>query len=200
MKVFILILCGLSWSFILGIWAQEESKEDPAHNALRAMRDEMLKALESKDIATLAKHLHPNVVYTNSADVYKGKDAVQIYFEEMLKNKVKVLKVNFKPEALTELFGEDTGICYGTSVDEYEMVDGVKYTLNIRWTCTLVKELGETEEGDRWLVASFHYSANIFDNPLMKDLQQKFIFSLGGIGVAFFVALILGLIVGKSKK
>jgi len=38
--------------------------EDPAHNELRALRDDVLDAFNKKDLDRLLGHVHPNVVVT----------------------------------------------------------------------------------------------------------------------------------------
>ena len=45
------------------------------------------------------------------------------------------------------------------------------------------------KRGDRWLIASFHYSTNVFENPILDRYRSMYV----PIGAA---ALVAGLIVG----
>jgi hypothetical protein len=60
-----------------------------------------------------------------------------------------------------------------------------------RWTATLVKENGH------WLLASYHVSANLLDNPLINAAKSGLYLAAG---VALAAGLVLGLLVGKRKK
>src|SRR5207237_1068932 len=92
--------------------SNELSKEDPAHNELRALRDAMKEAFNKKDIDALLKHLHPDVIVTwQNGEVSKGPGAVREYYKRMLVGNNSVLvDVQADPEVtdLSLLFGEPT--------------------------------------------------------------------------------------------
>ena len=66
----------------------------------------------------------------------------------------------------------------------------MKFDVTARWTGTLVRKDG------RWLVAAFHYSTNMFDNPVL-DSQRKYLL-LGGAGAALLLGLV-GWFVGRRS-
>ena len=175
----------------LRVHAQDEA----AHNELRQLKTTMEKALNARDLDTIVAHVHPGVVFTTmNGDVCRGPQQIRAYFEKMLTapgHIVKDVKVSFEVDQLTTLYGGDTGVAYGSSKDHYELTDGQKLDINGRWTCTMVKN------GDRWVIAAFHYSANVFSNPIV-DRYKAAIWQAGiAAGV---IALIVGFVLGRMLR
>jgi uncharacterized protein (TIGR02246 family) len=162
-------------------------QDEATHNALRQLKTTMETALNKRDLDTIVANVHPSVVFTTmNGDVCRGPQQIRAYFDKMLRapgHIVKDVKVSFEVDELTTLYGGDTGVAYGSSKDHYELTDGKTFDINGRWTCTMVKN------GDRWVVAAFHYSADVFRNPIVDRLKA----AIWQIGIG---ALILGLIVG----
>ena len=167
------------------------AQDEATHNALRQLKATMEKALNERDLNAIVANVDPNVVFTTmNGDVCRGPEQIRAYFDKMLNapgHIVKDVKVAFEVDQLTTLYGGDTGVAYGSSKDHYELTDGKTFDINGRWTCTMVKN------GDRWVVAAFHYSANVFDNPILDRYNR--ILKQGGIvlGVA---ALLIGFGIG----
>ncbi|HYI12878.1 MAG TPA: nuclear transport factor 2 family protein [Thermoanaerobaculia bacterium] len=161
------------------------------HNALRQLKATMEKALNERDLDTIVANVDPNVVFTTmNGDVCRGPNEIRAYFDKMLRapgHIVKDVKVSFEVDRLTTLYGGDTGIAVGSSKDHYELNDGQTFDIAGRWTCTMVRS------GDRWVVSAFHYSADIFRNPIV-DRYKKAITQAGA--AAGMAALVIGLVVG----
>lgn len=178
---------------------QAQEPDAATHDALRQLKATMEKALNERDLDTIVANVDPNVVFTTmNGDVCRGPEQIRAYFAKMLTapgHIVKDVKVSFDVDALTTLYGGDTGvatgIATGSSKDHYELTNGDTFDINGRWTCTMVKS------GDRWVIAAFHYSANVFDNPVL-DRYRKAMWMVG-IGAAL-VALIVGLFLGRLLK
>ena len=174
--------------------AQEPPTQEPdaeVHNALRQLKATMEKAMNERDLDTIVAHVDPNVVFTTmNGDVCRGPQQIGAYFDKMLRapgHIVKDVKVSFEVDQLTTLYGGDTGIATGSSKDHYELTDGKTFDINGRWTCTMIRS------GDRWVIAAFHYSANVFDNPILGEYKAAITKVGAGAGVA---ALVIGLIAG----
>lgn len=165
--------------------------DEAVHNALRALKATMSKALNERDLDTLVANVDPNVVFTTmNGDVCRGPEEIRAYFDKMMNapgHVVKNVTVSFEADALTTLHGGDTGIAYGSSKDRYELMDGQTFDIRGRWSCTMVRS------GDRWLIASFHYSANVFDNPILAKVKSYI--TRVGIGAAVG-GLLVGLLIG----
>ncbi len=185
----ILLVC-----FAVPSYAQVQDDE-AVHNALRQLKTTMEKAMNARDLDTIVANVHPDVVFTTmNGDVCRGPQQIRAYFDKMLTGPnhiVKDVKVSFNVDELTTLYGGDAGVAYGSSKDHYELTDGDTFDINGRWTCTMVKS------GDRWVIAAFHYSADVFRNPIV-DRYKTAIWQVG-IGAAA-IALIVGFLLGRMRR
>ena len=159
--------------------------EDPVHNELRALRDGLLAATNKGDVDAMLGFCHPNIRFTTpDGRLHRGHDGVRKYLDEMMKGPnayVKSFKADVNVDELTLLYGDDTGIATGTSVDQFEVAGGNKFQLTDRWSATLVKEDG------KWLVADYHTATSVFDNPLL-NLARRSVYWAGGIGLVLGLA------------
>ena len=182
-------------AFVLILPLHAQPHDQAAHDALRQLKTTMEKALNARDLDTIVANVDPNVVFTTmNGDVCRGPQQIRTYFDRMLtapNHIVKDVKVSFDVDQLTTLYGGDTGVAYGSSKDHYELTDGKTFDIRGRWTCTMVKS------GNRWVIASFHYSANVFENPIV-DRYKAAIWQVG-IGAAA-LALIAGLLLGRMLR
>jgi ketosteroid isomerase-like protein len=167
--------------------------EPPEHAALRMLRGRLLESVNKMDVDGILENLHPNVVVTwQNAEVSRGHQGVRDYLARMTGGAnpiVRSFKTDVNVDELTVLYGENTGIAFGSSTDRFDLTGGLDFTLNGRWTATLIKDKG------RWLVASMHASTNLFDNPLL-NIAKKAVYI--GVPASFLVALAIGLFVGRS--
>jgi len=191
MKIVRIILVLLAACPVFGLRAQTPAApEDPDHAEIRAMRDHVIDALNKGDIEAALQYAHPKIVLTAlNAEVCRGREGVKAYFDRMMtgpKRIVKSFQIDLKPDDLTILYGGDTGVSWGDSLNHYVLTDGLKFDANARWTCTLVKEDG------KWLIAGFHTSVNIFDNPILNMAKHSLYWALAGIPVVLVVGFALG--------
>lgn len=181
-----------------------KAPENPAHGELRKLRDQMQTAMNSRDIEGLLAGVTEDVVFsTMNGDVVRGKDAIREYFAKMMDGPdamVKSLSTNFEADDLTLLFGgslgepENAGVAFGHSKDSYVLRDGSKFEVEPRWTATMIRE------PDGWKVASFHYSVNVFDNPVLNKVTSLAKTATVGAGVGgLFLGLLLGYLLGRRK-
>lgn len=167
-----------------------ESDEEQTHGELRALADRALEALNSGNLEQLLAHADERVVFTAmNNDVAYGRTELRAYFEKMLKGPdapVREFRTSLEVDRLTQLYGNDQGgTAAGTSRSFYRLKDGSCFNIDNRWTATVVKVDGE------WKVATFHSSANLFDNPLLKLATKS---SVWGAGAAAVAGFLLGLV------
>lgn len=192
-------LLRLALASVLGLTtlapAFAQQPDAAVHDELRRLKATMTKALNERDINTIVANVDPNVVFTTmNGDVCKGPQQIRAYFDKMLNapgHIVKDVKVSFEADALTTLYGGTTGVAYGSSKDHYELTNGQTFDINGRWTCTMVKS------GDRWVIAAFHYSANIFDNPILARLRSM---AISAAVAGAVLALVIGLLIGRRMR
>jgi ketosteroid isomerase-like protein len=173
-------------------WTVPAWSQPAIHDALRALRGRLVTAMNKNDIDGILAELHPNVVVTwQNAEVSRGPAGVRAYLERMTKGPNPIVRgyhADINVDDLTTLYGENTGVAYGSSVENFDLAGGQSFTLHGRWSATMVRENG------RWLLASVHASSNLFDNPLL-NATKKFLYL--GIAVSFLVALLIGGFVGR---
>lgn len=166
-----------------------DALQDSVHNEIRAIRDEILAAIDKGDFDAIVPHLHPNVVFTPMNNkVCRGPEEVRAYFNRMLKGPDAVLKsvrFDMKVDRLTDLYG-DTGLAFGDSDAVYTLNSGIAFPVKTRWTCALVRQDG------RFKIAAFQAAPDAFDNPIL--LQKTRAASLKGGGIGAVVGLLVGMI------
>ncbi|MEX0642282.1 MAG: nuclear transport factor 2 family protein, partial [Pirellulales bacterium] len=153
------------------------SAEDSVHNELRAVRDGMIDAFNKGDFDRLTQYMRPDAVITwQNAEVTRSREEARKYYERMLVGPdaiVEKLTVDLKVDELAVIHGGDTAIATGTLGDHYKLRDGREFTMNSRWSATVVKE------GDRWQLACAHCSVNAFDNEILRSVMYKVIIYVG---------------------
>ncbi|MEO5916557.1 MAG: nuclear transport factor 2 family protein [Luteolibacter sp.] len=165
--------------------------EDLAHAELRALRTEVIDAIVKGDIDSVIQHVHPDVVVTwQNSEVCRGRQGLKDFFEKTGRDSFKGYKVPPTPDELTILHGGDTGISFGETVANYKLL-GKDYELKSRWTATLVKVDG------KWLLAAYHISMNVLDNPLLNTAKNAL---YAAAGIALAVGIAIGVILGKRRN
>jgi ketosteroid isomerase-like protein len=171
---------------------ENKSKENPAHEELRALRMGLVEAIKKNDIDDLLTYLDPDVVVIwQNGEVSRKPDGVKAYYERMMKGPQRVvdsLTIDPTVDELTHLYG-DTGVAFGSSKDHYKLADGKDFELLSHWTATVVKKDGT------WKIAAFHSSANMFDNAVLRLAVFRVSSWTGGI--ALIVGLVVGVVLAK---
>ncbi len=166
---------------------QPTPAENPNHQELRQMRDELLAAMNKGDMEGTLKYLTTNVVITwQNAEVSRGHDGVRAYYNRVMTGPGRIVdgfNCNISADELTALYGDNMGICFGSSDEHYKLANGKDLNVKGRWTATLVKENGH------WLVASLHCSTDLFDNPIL-NLTKK------AAWIAAVLSLVVGILIG----
>jgi ketosteroid isomerase-like protein len=168
--------------------------EDPAHAELRALRKNLVEAINGNHLDQLLDLLDEDVVVTfMNAEVGRKPAGVKAYYERMMNGPNKIVQsITIDPtvDELTHLYG-NTGVAFGSSKDHFKLTDGRDFVSETRWTGTLVKKDG------KWKVASFHASANAFDNPILWIAVKKTAMWAGI--AAGLVGLVLGWAIGRRR-
>lgn len=171
-----------------------QQAEDPAHAELRTLRDNLVDAVNKKDVEALLRQLHPDVVVTwQNAEVSRRPEGVRAYLARMLEGPDRIVDeftTSVAVDELTILHGGDAGISFGTSRDHFKLRSGQSFDLNSRWSATVVRHDG------RWVVAAFHASVNLFDNPLLAGAQKL---ALGGASAALIAGIAVGYVLGRRR-
>jgi ketosteroid isomerase-like protein len=167
----------------------EKKESDKLHDELRDLKKGLTEAVLKKDVEKQLTFVTKDVVVTwQNGDVVKGHDGLKKFLDKGAESKMfQGYSKEPEPTDLTILYGDDTGISYGTSVGKYTVL-GQNIELKNYWTATLVKEEGN------WKISSYHVSGNLLDNPLLNAAKQYLYWVGGG---ALVVGLLLGFLVGR---
>ncbi len=188
------IFLALALSNLISAAANTNSLE-ATHNELRALRDGLMDAINKGDIDRELPYLTTNVVVTwHNAEVSRGREGVRDYYNRMMNGPNKLVAdfhAEINVDELTILYGENTGISFGSSVEHFKLTNGRSFDLKGRWTVTMVKQDG------RWLIASLHVSTNIFDNAML-DMAKTY--AIRVVCIAVVVSAILGWLIGRRRK
>jgi ketosteroid isomerase-like protein len=138
------------------------------------------------------------VVTWQNAEVSRGREGVRAYLTRMTSGPDRIVarfQTNPTVDELTILYGGDTGIAFGRSSDRFELTDGMNFELTGRWSAALIRE------NERWLVASFHASANLFDNPVLSLATRYTVWiGVGGLVAGALLALAATAVLRKSQR
>jgi hypothetical protein len=189
------ILLTLALSCLASSAQNTNSAVEATHNELRALRDGLMDAVNKGDIERELTYLTTNVVVTwHNAEVSRGREGVRDYYNRLTSGPNKMVdkfSAEINVDELTILYGKNTGIAFGSSVEHFKLTNGRSFDLRGRWTITMVKENGQ------WLIASLHVSTNIFDN-VMLDMVKKY--AVYAACIAFAVGGFLGWLIGRRRK
>ena len=195
-----ILLAALLVTCVSSPMAAQESPEtpveDPIHDELRALREKAVKAFKDKDIDSLLECLHRDVVVTlQNAEVCEGHEEVRAFHVRMSEGEdrsVQSQETDFKVDDLSIIYGEDAAVARGSIQDDFKLTAGLEFQLQSRWSATLVKE------DDKWLVASFHASTNMFENGVSDVMLKWNSIKVGGL--ALLAGIVLTAVVSKLRK
>ncbi len=183
----------------------EAGDSQAIHDSIRGLRDRLLQAVNDRNVEGLLESLHPDVVLTaqdgSLLKTMRGHEGVREYMERLLTGPnpgVKSLKVNATVDELTILHGDDTGVAFGSSADNYELASGSTFTLDTRWTATVVRTEGQ------WKLAALQVSSNPFENPFVSALRSALTWTalvagIVGLAAGLLISIILRRVVGMPR-
>lgn len=171
-------------------------EEAATHEALRALRDRLVAGVNDKNPDAILADLDDDILFTAmNNEVVHGKDEARAYYAKMLVGSQRIVKdmsLTVEVDDLSILLADgEVALAAGSSLADFDMMVGDRFQVPLRWTATLRK----TESG--WKVAAIHFSANMFDNPLMSGFQTFAYALAGGLLV---IGLVIGWLVGRRRK
>jgi ketosteroid isomerase-like protein len=159
---------------------------------LLALRTGLVDAFNRRDMDRMLALLEDSIVVTwQNGEVSRGKEEIRRYYDRMMVGKDRIVdSVSFNPVVEGRHVFGTTSLAYGNLNDDFTTTDGMHLPMHSRWTASAVRS------GDGWRLASFHASANVFDNPVTQITQRRTAYTVGGI--ALVIGLVLGALLGRS--
>jgi len=173
--------------------ASTQITTDQSTSGLDHLREALSDAYNRGDIEGMIRYLDPDVVIIfPDASVSKGRDGFRDYYYRMLHAPDhRVASFSAEPVTESRTVHNDVGLSYGYMNDKYVLTDGQSFSLNSRFTVTLLKSPDGPAETEGWMIRSFHSSADTFDNAIL-ELAARRAFQRAGIG-GLAVGTLLGL-------
>jgi len=79
-------------------------------------------------------------------------------------------------------YTDSVAVAFGELNSTYKLKTGKSIDLVTQWTTTVVKE------GDKWGIASLHFSNNLFDNPILNASKRSiWLFAIAGLILGMFL-------------
>jgi ketosteroid isomerase-like protein len=176
--------------------AQTPPANATLHAELRALRDRAVDAVNKRDSDALMKELDQNIVFTAmNNEVVHGIAEAKSYYQRMMVGAGRIvddMKMTIETDRLSDLYeNNNVAIAAGSSNVHFKLATGTEFDVPLRWSATVRRADG------KWLLVNLHFSANMFDNPLLATLQS----SMKWVGLACgLVALLIGFFAGRWSR
>ena len=158
-------------------WAQQPDPRADDRKELRAMLAEFEAAINAQNIERMVAQMDDNVtVIWLNAEVSRGKDEVRAYYGRMVGHDKAILKKYLTKATIgapAKFYG-DVAIADGSAADEFYPIARGFFTLDSRWSSTMVKNAGA------WKIVSLHLSSNVFNNPLLDEIKADIVKAAAG--------------------
>lgn len=189
------LLLGSPQIVALGEDTEPSGGNQATHEELRTLRDGLEAGYKTRNIEALLEHVHENVVITwQNGERSRGHAGLRAFHDRMFSGDqpvVQSLTSQLTVDELSVFHGPDTAVAFGRLDETYLLTSGDEFSLESQWTATCTRVDG------RWLIASFHVSTNLFDNPLLTAASAWIYKAAALSGV---LALLIGLLVGRQLK
>jgi ketosteroid isomerase-like protein len=176
--------------------ARSSPPDETLHNELRALKDRAVAAVNKRDSDALMKELDPNIAFTAmNNEVVHGIADAKAYYQKMLVGAGRIVEdmsLTAEPDRPADLYeGGTVAVATGTSNAHFKLAVGTEFDVPLRWTATLRRS------SDKWAIAGMHFSANMFENPILSTLERSTKWIAIGVGI---VALLVGFTFGRWSR
>lgn len=168
-------------------------QEEQLSQELLDVKEGLTKAYNTGDLDLLLSFCHDDVIAVwQNGQVAMGHQGVRDVVNEITREGGVLAGYSANPTVDNRMLLNDGNVVVsmGKLNDKYVLTQpkGTEVELNSHWTATLANFEG------RWLITSFHASANAFDNEVITLYSNMTKWSTGAIAGA--IGLALGLVVG----
>jgi hypothetical protein len=92
-------------------------------------------------------------------------------------------------------FYGDVAIADGSTADEFYPIARGRFSLDSRWSTTVVRNAGE------WKIEALHLSANVFNNPLLDEIKADIVKAgVGGAVGGLVVGLLAMYLIMRNRR
>jgi ketosteroid isomerase-like protein len=174
----------------------QQSSDEALHAELRALKDRAVAAVNKRDADALMRELDPNIAFTAmNNEVVHGIDEAKAYYQKMLVGAARIVQdmsLTAEPDRPADIYANGTmAVATGTSNAHFKLAAGPEFDVPLRWSATLRRA------NDKWAIAGMHFSANMFENPMLSAMERSIKWIAIGTGV---VAILVGFFAGRWSR
>ena len=186
-----MLLCGQAL-------AQQEADTEADHMALRSLKEQAVKAVNTRDY-DLARSLlrEPFMATVITQDSFTDFEKLKTYFEGLYTRtflRMKSISMSAEADELSQIYTGTFALTRGSTKERYELADGRAFDMDGRWTAVSMKENGA------WKVVAVHTGTNFLDNPVLAAIQGSVTkFGAGGLALGLLIGFIAGWLVTRRR-
>jgi ketosteroid isomerase-like protein len=189
------LACGLAVAPAIAL-AQQQPSDEALHAELRALKDRAVAAVNKRDADALMRELDSNVAFTAmNNEVVHGIAEAKAYYQKMLVGAARIVQdmsLTAEPDRPADIYANGTmAVATGNSNAHFKLAAGPEFDVPLRWSATLRRA------NDRWAIAGMHFSANMFENPMLSAVERSIKWIAIGTGV---VAILVGFFAGRWSR
>lgn len=186
-----MLLCGQAL-------AQQDAGTEADHTALRSLKEQAVKAVNTRDY-DLARSLlrEPFMATVITQDSFTDFEKLKTYFEGLYTRtflRMKSISMSAEADELSQIYTGTFALTRGSTKERYELADGRAFDMDGRWTAVSMKENGA------WKVVAVHTGTNFLDNPVLAAIQGSVTkFGAGGLALGLLIGFIAGWLVTRRR-
>jgi ketosteroid isomerase-like protein len=179
--------------FLLAITAAiaQGSPQEADHTALRKLKDDVLTAINNRNMAAVDAMLHkPFLSTVITQESFNETAKLRGWFEDLFARPLLRLRhflIQADADEMAQIYTGTFAVARGSTKERYELADGRGFDFDGRWTATAIKDNGQ------WKVLALHSGANSLDNPVINAIERN---TMTFAAVSTVLGAIVGFLLG----
>ena len=167
------------------------NQQEADHAALRKLKDDVLTAINNRNLAAVDSMLHKpflSTVITQESFNETGK--LRGWFDDLFSRpllRLRHFRIQAEADEMAQIYTGTFAVARGSTKERYELADGRGFDFDGRWTATAIKDNGQ------WKVLAIHAGTNFLDNPVTNAIERN---TMTFAGVGAIVGAIAGFLFG----
>jgi len=176
----------------------QEGPQAADHAALRKLKDDVITAINNRNLADMDAMLHKpflSTVITQESFNETGK--LRGWFEDLFSRpllRLRHFRIQAEADEMAQIYTGTLAVARGSTKERYELADGRGFDFDGRWTATAIKDNGQ------WKVLTLHAGTNFLDNPVINAIERSVLTfaAVGAIG-GVIVGFLLGFFIRRGR-
>lgn len=177
----------------------DTSENQADHDALRTLKASLSAAVNSRDYATMQRHMHqPFMATVITQDSFTDMGKLKDYFDSLYTRdflRMKNISIAAEADDLSQIYQGTFALTKGSTKEHYELTDGRSFDMDGRWTAVSIKKDGE------WKVLAVHAGTNFLDNPVLNAIEKSVVwFGVGGAAGGLLIGFVAGWFLRRARE